>query len=66
MEPGQILIYRLEGRGVSGFIDFGQHEMQPESAIPSLTNWGLIILMVLIVGSTIFVWLRKRTVAALP
>jgi LPXTG-motif cell wall-anchored protein len=66
MEPGQVLVYRLEGTGVSGFIDFGQHEMEAGSAIPSLTNWGLMILVALLVASAVFVFFRRKRVTVSP
>ena len=38
----------------------------PEGAIPTMTEWGLVILAILIAGSAVFLWLRRRRVAVSP
>ena len=58
VEVGQALVYRFEGEE---FVDFGQHEM--EAPIPTLNQWGLIILMIFILGAAAII-IRRRTVRA--
>lgn len=33
IQPGQTLVYRLEGEGLNEFVDFGQHEMMTPTAL---------------------------------
>lgn len=57
---GKYLVYRKEGEN---YVDFGQH-WEPPPVIPTLSEWGLIIMAVLLVSAgTIVIWQRRRVAA---
>ncbi|MCX6829517.1 MAG: IPTL-CTERM sorting domain-containing protein [candidate division Zixibacteria bacterium] len=60
---GSVVVYRFEG-GIGSpneFVDFGQHHwVAPPGVIPTLTEWGLIIFAVLLVGFMTWVVVRRR------
>ena len=47
-------------------IDIEVHSIDPPDKIPSMTSWGLIILVVLLLASAVFIFLRKKKVMVSP
>jgi|GEM_PF-1369330 len=47
-------------------IDIQVDSINPPDPIPSITSWGLIILAVLIAGSAVLIWLRRRRITVSP
>jgi hypothetical protein len=65
---GYVLVYSLEGGQdtPNEFMDFGQHHWV-EADIPTLTEWGMIIFGVVLLGFITWVFLkRRRTAVSLP
>lgn len=62
IEEGQYLVYRFEGGITNDYMDYGQHEM--ERKVPSLTEYGVIVLVALLLLSGIFVLYRRRRATA--
>jgi hypothetical protein len=55
LQPGNALICRFEGEG---YIDYCQYQMQMR--VPSVTPYGLIALVVLLIGTATWLYLRRR------
>ncbi len=50
--------------GCAGVIDFVQLPTTPDDEIPTLTEWGLIIFVMLLMGCMAWVFVRRRKMAA--
>jgi hypothetical protein len=59
--PGYVVVYRFDGgfQSPNEFVDFGQHHWVGQE-IPTLTEWGLIIFGVVLLGFITWVFLRRR------
>ena len=47
-------------------IDIEVHSIDPPDKIPSVTSWGLVILVVLLLASAVFIFLRRKKVMVSP
>jgi hypothetical protein len=62
--PDWYYVYRFKGWCDNIFEDFGQHQMEEEQAdIPTLTEWGMIILALLLLTAGTIAVVRRRKAA---
>jgi hypothetical protein len=64
LQPGPWIVYRFNGRGQNEFIDIGQQEVVATAEdIPTLTEWGMIILGLLLLTAGTIAAIRRRKAA---
>jgi hypothetical protein len=60
VDPGQYVVLRYEVMGSAGAIDYVQFQVSPSGSIPTLSEWGLIIFSILLLGWMAFMITRRR------
>jgi len=63
LQPGPWIVYRFNGAGQNEFIDFGQQKVVAATDIPTLTEWGMIILALLLLTAGTIAVVRRRKAA---